>query len=164
MIVIGFGANEDSRFGQPAATFERAYDALSEQNIQILQKSSLWATSPVGDNSGDRLFINAIISVTTNLQPQELMSTLLNIEQEFGRKRSYQNAPRGIDLDLIVYNGQVIQADDLTLPHPRMDSRGFVLWPLQEIAPDFIHPVSQKPISALISELADDQKGEIYEG
>jgi 2-amino-4-hydroxy-6-hydroxymethyldihydropteridine diphosphokinase len=103
-------------------------------DIELIKTSSLYQTTPVGyDNQPD--FINAVAEVSTKLTPLALMRTLLKIEASQGRERPFPNAPRVIDLDLLIYDDVVMDTDVLTLPHPRMSERGFVMLPLAEIAP-----------------------------
>jgi 2-amino-4-hydroxy-6-hydroxymethyldihydropteridine diphosphokinase len=103
-------------------------------DIEIIKASSLYQTTPVGyDNQPD--FINAVAEISTKLAPLALMRTLLKIEASQGRERPFPNAPRVIDLDLLLYDDVVMETEELTLPHPRMSGRGFVMLPLAEIAP-----------------------------
>ena len=103
-------------------------------DIEIIKASSLYQTTPVGyDNQPD--FINAVAEISTKLSPLALMRTLLKIEASQGRERPFPNAPRVIDLDLLLYDDVVMETEELTLPHPRMSGRGFVMLPLAEIAP-----------------------------
>ena len=103
----------------------------------LLQQSSLYKTAPVGyDNQPD--FINAVAKISTNLSAQELLEAILAIEQTFGRERPFPNAPRVLDLDLLLYDDATIHTKTLTVPHPRMHERAFVMLPLAEIAPDIV--------------------------
>lgn len=112
-----------------------ALDKLPETSV--IKQSSLYRTAPVGyDNQPD--FINAVAEVCTQLAPESLLEALLSIEQDFGRERPFANAPRILDLDLLCYEDVVLTTDFLTLPHPRMHLRGFVLLPLAEIAPNLV--------------------------
>jgi 2-amino-4-hydroxy-6-hydroxymethyldihydropteridine diphosphokinase len=102
--------------------------------IKLIKASSLYKTAPVGyDNQPD--FINAVAEIETDLSPIELLHTLLEIETAHGRERPFPNAPRVLDLDVLLYENTVINTPELTLPHPRMHLRGFVMLPLAEIAP-----------------------------
>ncbi len=129
-----------SNLQNPAAQVERAFVELTTlPEVRIVRHSSLYRTAPVGyDNQPD--FINAAAEITTTLQPLELLRALLALEAGFGRERPFPNAPRVLDLDLLLYDDQVMQTPELTLPHPRMHERGFVLFPLAEIAPDVVIP------------------------
>lgn len=102
---------------------------------RVIQRSSLYRTAPVGyDNQPD--FINAVAEVSTDLEPLELLRALLNAETQQGRERPFPNAPRVLDLDLLLFDDVSMNSAELTLPHPRMHERGFVLHPLAEIAPE----------------------------
>jgi len=129
---IAFGSN----LNEPANQIRRAFQAIEKlPETQIVKQSSLYKTAPVGyDNQPD--FINAVAEVATELSPENLMEALLKIEQDFGRERPFPNAPRVLDLDLLLYDDLILHTEILTLPHPRMHLRGFVLLPLAEIAPD----------------------------
>ncbi|HFC8546690.1 TPA: 2-amino-4-hydroxy-6-hydroxymethyldihydropteridine diphosphokinase [Neisseria lactamica] len=132
--VIALGSNLDN----PAQQIRGALDALSSHpDIRLHQTSSLYATAPVGyDDQPD--FVNAVCTVSTDMDGFSLLSVLNRIEADFGRERSFRNAPRTLDLDIIDFDG--LSSDDpcLTLPHPRAHERGFVIRPLAEILPDFV--------------------------
>lgn len=117
--------------------------ALEEINLisktRLLKRSSLYQTAPVGllDQPD---FINAVTQIETSLTPYQLFDALMLIEQKHNRKRDFLNAPRTLDLDLLLYDNRVLQEEMLTIPHPRMFQRAFVLIPLLEIAPDYFIP------------------------
>lgn len=132
--VIALGSN----LAEPARQVRAALSALeAHPQIQIEKTSSLYLTAPVGyDNQPD--FVNAVCSVRTSLDGVSLLAVLNRIEADFGRERTFRNAPRTLDLDIIDFDG--ISSDDphLTLPHPRAHERSFVMKPLAEILPDFV--------------------------
>lgn len=131
---IALGSNLQDPVKQVTKAFE-AIAALAD--TQLLAYSSLYKTAPVGyDHQPD--FINAVAKVETQLPPLELLRQLLAVEASFGRERPFPNAPRILDLDLLLYGDVCMQTQELTLPHPRMHERGFVLLPLAEIAPDLV--------------------------
>lgn len=127
-----------SNLSNPDLQVENAFIALGKlPNTTVVSQSSLYRTAPVGyDNQPD--FINAAAEVCTSLSPEALLEALLSIEQDFGRERPFANAPRILDLDLLCYEEVVLETDFLTLPHPRIHLRGFVLLPLAEIAPNLV--------------------------
>ncbi len=127
-----------SNLNDPESQVQRAFLALKKiKDTSVIRTSSLYRTAPVGyDNQPD--FINATAEVSTTLAPEELLQALFDIEQAFGRERPFANAPRILDLDLLWYENQTRTTDFLTLPHPRMHLRGFVLLPLAEIAPNLV--------------------------
>ncbi|MEW5893295.1 MAG: 2-amino-4-hydroxy-6-hydroxymethyldihydropteridine diphosphokinase [Pseudomonadota bacterium] len=129
---IALGANLEN----PASQIERAFAELGQlPETRLLARSSLYLTKPVGYTDQPD-FINAVAELETALTPRALLEALLAIEQRHGRRREFRNAPRTLDLDLLLYNGLIMHEPGLTLPHPRMHERGFVLLPLLEIAPD----------------------------
>jgi len=133
---IGLGANLDD----PAAQVEYALAELNRlPGIRLLARSNLYASAPVGYVDQPD-FINAVARVETTLAPRALLAVLLDIEHRHGRERSFRNAPRTLDLDLLLYGNAHFHEDGLTLPHPRMTARAFVLLPLLEIAPDAVIP------------------------
>jgi 2-amino-4-hydroxy-6-hydroxymethyldihydropteridine diphosphokinase len=134
LALIALGSN----LQQPEQQVSKAIQVLAATpGLNLLQASSLYATAPVGyDNQPD--FINAVIQVATEIPAPALMQLLLAIEQTFGRERPFPNAPRILDLDLLDYAGVQMATELLTLPHPRMHERAFVILPLAEIVPDFI--------------------------
>ena len=130
-VFIGIGANLDD----PEAGVRRAICALGQiPCTRLIASSSLYRTAPVG-NLDQPEFVNAVAEIETVLPPPELLKQLLSIEQTFGRTRSTRNAPRTLDLDLLIYGAREIRTETLTVPHPRMAERAFVLVPLAEIAP-----------------------------
>jgi 2-amino-4-hydroxy-6-hydroxymethyldihydropteridine diphosphokinase len=131
---VALGANLDD----PAAQVHAAALALAKlPHSQLLRCSARYRTAPVGIADGDRQpeFINAVAALETTLTPQQLLAELQKLEQAFGRRRDFYQAPRTLDLDLLLFDEQSIASEQLCLPHPRMHLRAFVLAPLVEIAP-----------------------------
>ncbi len=127
---IGLGAN----LGEPQTAVVQAMDALARlDGATLVARSSLYGSSPVDAGGGD--YINAVAAVHTSLSAQELLAQLHGIERGAGRERPFRNAPRTLDLDLLLYGDQTIHTEHLTVPHPRMWARAFVLHPLAELAP-----------------------------
>lgn len=132
---IGLGAN----LGKPAQAVRDAIAQLAKlPQTTLVAQSSLYASEPV-DAGGDD-FVNAVAEIDTTLSPQALLQSLQHIELAFGRERPFRNAPRTLDLDLLLYGDQTIDAPGLHVPHPRMCTRAFVLLPLLELAPDIQIP------------------------
>lgn len=124
-----------SNLTQPEAQVNQAFDALARlPDSRLLVRSSLYRSAPVG-YADQPDFINAVAQIETRLAPHDLLQSLLGIEQEFGRVREFRNAPRTLDLDLLLYDDIRFHEPGLTLPHPRMHERAFVLLPLLEIDP-----------------------------
>lgn len=132
--VIAFGSN----LQQPAEQVRRAAAAVAAlDGVRLLRLSSLYRTAPVGYTDQPD-FINATALVESDWDAETLLRALQNIEQAFGRERSFRNAPRTLDLDIIDFNGESLHSSSLTLPHPRAVERAFVMYPLAEIAPDYV--------------------------
>lgn len=129
-----------SNLGTPAEQVQGALREIDElPDTTLIRASSLYHTTPVGyDDQPD--FINAVAEVSTTQAPLQLLQTLLALEARHGRNRPFPNAPRVLDLDLLIYDDLIMQTPDLILPHPRMHERGFVLLPLAEIAPELVIP------------------------
>jgi len=132
---IGIGAN----LGDARANVLDAFERLGKlPGAKLEAVSSLYRTAPI-DSSGDD-YINAVARLSTTIPAQQLLEALFDIEQAHGRERPYFNAPRTLDLDLLLYGDEQIATATLTVPHPRMHQRAFVLMPLLEIAPDVVLP------------------------
>lgn len=128
---VALGANLDD----PVATIRAAFGALANlPESKITACSSLYRTAPIGC-APQPDYINAVVALKTGLAPEALLTALLDLETRFGRIRTERNGPRTLDLDLLTYADQVINLPQLTLPHPRLHLRAFVLYPLTEIAP-----------------------------
>lgn len=133
---IALGSNLEN----PSRQIETAFEELNHiPETRLVKRSSLYQTAPVGllDQPD---FINAVAQIETTLTPYELFDALMSIEQRHDRKRAFLNAPRTLDLDLLLYDDWILQDKKLTVPHPRMFQRTFVLIPLLEIAPDYSIP------------------------
>lgn len=132
--IIALGSN----LQQPAAQICRALAEISAHpQIELERVSSLYLTAPVGyDDQPD--FVNAVCSVRTSLDGVSLLAVLNGIEADFGRERTFRNAPRTLDLDIVDFNHEASDDPHLTLPHPRAHERGFVMLPLAEILPEFV--------------------------
>ncbi len=137
---VALGSNLAGDLESPADQIKQAFTALAAlPNTTLVAQSSLYQSAPVGyDNQPD--FINAVALLNTFEMPKSLLKALLKIEQQFGRERPFANAPRVLDLDLLLYDDVVLSTKNLTLPHPRMWDRTFVVLPLAEIAADLTAP------------------------
>jgi 2-amino-4-hydroxy-6-hydroxymethyldihydropteridine diphosphokinase len=147
------GANLPSNAGSPDATLAAAAARLEELG-QVIARSSLYSTAPVGYSDQPRFF-NAVAALETELTPFELLGALLLIEKDFGRNRvlNLQNGPRTLDLDILLFGDFVIGGATLEIPHPRLAERAFVLVPLNEIAPDAKDPSLRRTVSQLMESL-----------
>jgi 2-amino-4-hydroxy-6-hydroxymethyldihydropteridine diphosphokinase len=135
-VFVGLGAN----LGDAVTTVRAAFDALDQlPGTRCVARSSLYRSAPVDGDGPD--YINAVAELRTQQPPAALLESLQAIEQRFGRERPYRNAPRTLDLDLLLYGQRRIDTPTLVVPHPRLAERAFVLLPLAEIAPDLALPV-----------------------
>ena len=149
MIALG------SNLSQPQQQVRAALDELAAlPGCRLLQASSLYLSAPVGYTDQPD-FVNAVCLLETGLEPQALLSALHGIEAKFGRERTFRNAPRTLDLDIIDFNGITLHSERLTLPHPRAHERSFVMLPLAEIAPDYRLP-GQPTAAELAATLGSD--------
>lgn len=155
MILVGIGANlPDSSGGTPRETCAAALDALEGDDIRVAARARWYESAPV-PASDQPWYVNGAARLETALGPEDLLARLHAVEAGFGRARAEANAARTLDLDLLDHNGAVRPEGGPApvLPHPRLAGRAFVLLPLQEVAPDWTHPVSGKSVADLIAEL-----------
>ena len=156
MILIALGSNLPSRFGGPEKTLIAAKEKLTQIGVRVMNFSRIWRSAPV-PLSDQPWFCNAVCSVSTDLRPEALMVLLQAVEADFGRIRSpHKNEARILDLDLIAYD-DIIQVGDIVLPHPRLHERGFVLFPLRDIAPHWRHPSLGVSVQWMIDALPSEQ-------
>ena len=144
-----------SNIGERQENLDKAVDFLS-QKLQVVKVSSIYDTAPVGDIEQPR-FLNLVCQAYTRLAPKELLAVAKGIESKLGRKPGKPDAPRPMDIDILFYGDKVIKTSELVIPHPRLVERAFVLIPLNEIAPDLVHPVSGKTIKELLKGISGKQ-------
>ncbi len=138
--------------GDKLKNIKGAILALKERGVEVLRCSPLYCTSPVGPIDQD-WFINGVLLVKTQSSPKELLSTLLKIEEDMGRKRWQKWGPRVIDLDILIYGDLIVDEEGLVIPHPHMAKREFVMRPMVDIAPALIHPVLKSTMEDLLASL-----------
>ena len=149
---LGIGSNEGERLAN-ISTALRALNAVS--GVRVTQMATIIETEPIG-GPPQGPYLNTVAELETILSPSELLAALQEIERRLGRRPSSQRwAPRPLDLDVLLYDDRVSADPELTLPHPRMHERLFVLEPLAQLAPDVIHPVLQRSIADLLARLAE---------
>lgn len=149
---IGLGSN----LGDRAENLRRGIRGLQEAGFEVTRLSQIYETEPV-ETFAQPKFLNMVVelSVSSLPDPEAVLARLLQIELSLGRTRDTLKGPRTIDLDLLLYGDQSIQTESLTLPHPRLHLRRFVLTPLGELAPTLVHPTLSNPIAELLEGLAD---------
>ncbi len=163
MILIALGANLPSRFGNPENTLAAAKAELAKAGVAVLKSSRVYTTEPVPASDQPR-YKNAVIEISTDLGPLALFGLLKSIEGDFGRVAAERNEARVLDLDILAYNAEILDRQELTIPHPRMHLRGFVLEPLREIAPDWMHPVLRRSAEELFHSLPEKVSRETLAG
>lgn len=148
---LGLGSN----IGDRISFIEKAYREINNiQDTKIINKSSLYETEPWGEIKQDD-FLNSVTEIDTNLDSASLLKELKNIEKKIGRNKTNKWAEREIDIDLLFYGNEIIENEFMNVPHLQIENRKFVLLPMSEIAPDFIHPVLKKSIAVLLNETPD---------
>lgn len=155
---IALGSNMGDRFGyltEAIILLER------HEKIAVVNTSSVYETDPVGYTDQDQ-FLNMAIKVETNLSPVELLDTCLDIELELGRKREIKWGPRTLDLDILLYNHENVEIEKLTIPHPRMSERAFVILPLLEMDPNLTLPTMKEPLKNCLLSIPDREGVRIW--
>jgi 2-amino-4-hydroxy-6-hydroxymethyldihydropteridine diphosphokinase len=150
IVYLALGTN----LGDRLANLKQAIASLTPQ-MEVKAKSQVYETPPWGFKDQPK-FLNQVIKVNTYLDPEPLLKHLKRLEVALGRKESFPNGPRLIDIDILFYDDLVVNKPSLVIPHPRLHERGFVLLPLLEIAPNLVHPVTQKNVR----EMADQSNTE----
>jgi 2-amino-4-hydroxy-6-hydroxymethyldihydropteridine diphosphokinase len=153
-VFLSLGSNLGDRLGNLQAAFR----LISEQVGEIVAASSVYETEPWGHDSGLN-FYNQVISLATSCNPLTLLRQLKDIEKQCGRNHNLQRyAPRELDLDILFYNREIVDAPKLKIPHPALKLRNFVLVPLAEIAPGFIHPETGESVMQMLATCRDDKR------
>jgi 2-amino-4-hydroxy-6-hydroxymethyldihydropteridine diphosphokinase len=150
-VYLLLGSNEGDRMGN----LNQATREISAKAGFVLYRSPVYETQSWGDIQMDS-FYNCAVEMVCNRDENELLSILHEIENSFGRSQKERNGPRKLDIDILFYSDKIVDTENLILPHPRMHLRKFALAPLVDIAPGFMHPVFEKPVSALLDECKDD--------
>lgn len=146
-VFIELGTN----LGDRLANLQVAKESVAPK-VEIVRESSIYETPPWGYKD-QQDFLNQVIEVRTELEPLALLRFLKHIEGSMGRVRTFRNGPRVIDLDILLYGDRVLDRAELQIPHPQIQNRAFVLAPLNELAPNLVHPVMGKTIQSLLDEV-----------
>ena len=152
-IYIAIGSNLPEPYGSPLQNCQKSIDLLNQYQIDVIQKSP-WYTTIAEPDPSFPAYINGVVKVKTNFQPQQLLNQLLKIEKLFGRIRKKRNEPRSLDLDLLAYDQVVIKETHLELSHLRIPFRNFVLKFWNDIDPLWKHPLLDKTIQQMLNELS----------
>ena len=150
---IGLGSN----LGDPVAELRGAVSELESRGVEVKTRSSLYRTEPV-DAPNQAWYINAVAAIGFGGEPNELLEICLSVEAARGRERTARNEPRILDLDILLLEDVVLASEGLTIPHPRLHQRRFVLEPMVEIAPDTVHPGLRKTMAELLNECSDKSR------
>jgi len=150
-VFIALGTN----LGDCLANLRDAINALAP-DVRILRESMIYETPPWG-YTDQPSFLNMVVEAETSLNPRALLSYLKKREDELGRVKNFRYGPRHIDLDILFYDELVLDGESLQIPHPRLHERAFVLVPLAELVPDFVHPILGKDVKSLLSMLDSDE-------
>lgn len=141
--------------GDRLQNLNQAITGLSATCGPVIQQSAVYETAAWG-NTDQAAFLNQALVLSTSLTAQELIGTILSIEEKMGRRRMEKFGPRVIDIDILFFNDEIMDEPNLTIPHPQLQNRRFVLVPLHEIAPALVHPVLHKTIEQLLAECPDE--------
>ena len=152
MVYLSLGSN----IGDRERNLRDAVGLLAEPQLRAVRVSSFYETEPL-DVHDQPWFLNAVAEAETDLFPKQLLARVQRIEQVLGRRRLKPKGPRTIDIDILLYGGAVIDADELQVPHPRLAERRFVLEPLAELAPNLRHPVTGRSVAEMLVGVAKQQ-------
>ena len=160
MILLNIGSNLDSKKGNRLFNLKKTLKLISLENIKIISKSSIYET-PSYPNKNNPKFLNIGIKVECDDSPECLIKKFNKIEKTMQRTRGVKNKPRTCDIDIIDYDGKVLNSKIIKIPHPKAHLRNFVLFPIREIFPNWIHPILNKEIDFLIKKLGFISRNEI---
>ncbi len=160
MIFLNIGSNLSSKFGNRFDNIKKALYFLEIEKIKVLEVSDFYETPSYPNNKNPK-FVNIAVKINCKITPLELLKKIKFIEKKMERVTTLKNEPRTCDIDIIDFNGLIINKNEIILPHPRAHNRNFVLYPLFEICPKWTHPESNKKIDYLIKKLSIKTRNEI---
>ena len=164
MLLLGIGSNLSSSFGDRFKNIDLAISYLESYKIKLIKKSSFYESWSYPNRENPK-FINIVVQASTYLEPADIASVLIFIEEKLERKRKHKNDPRTCDIDIIDFNSQILDFKyknlDFTVPHKKLSYRNFVLIPLKEILPNWIHPKTKDSIDKLLDKLPIEDKNSI---
>ncbi len=158
MILLGLGTNK----GNKLANLQEVLSQLNSRGVEVLRQAPIFETEPWGKKNQDS-FLNTVIEVKYEGTPQELLQTILQIEQLMGRVREYKWGPRIIDIDILEFNRETIESPGLTIPHPHYPERVFVLAPMAELEPDWVPTNGTMTVTELLATLDSTQASKLVE-
>lgn len=147
---LGLGSN----LGDRRRNLEDAIERLESPDLRVLRASSIYETAP-RDVADQPWFLNQVVEAETSLFPRQLHARAKKIERELGRKPSFPNGPRLIDIDILLLGGAIVSTPELEIPHPRMAERRFVLEPLAELIPEMKHPLTRRSVREMLAQVRD---------
>ncbi len=156
-VFVALGANQGDR----EQNLIQSLRLLEENQIEVIRTSAIYETEPVGYFDQD-WFLNAVVQLRTDLSPDEFLHLIRKVETKLGRERKIVNGPRTIDLDILIWGREIIESEDLIIPHPRLHQRLFVLRPLMDIGADLIHPGFGIPIRELFLQLKNTEQIRLF--
>lgn len=158
-VYLGLGSN----LGDRRVNLRQAVESLQTSGVNITRRSSVYETAPQ-DLVEQPWFMNMVVEAETAMFPRQLLACVHRIEADLGRRRLIAKGPRIIDIDILLYGSAVVEAPDLTIPHPRMQDRRFVLEPLEEIRPGLVHPLTHRTIRSMIAQVSNQEVFKLEEG
>jgi len=156
VVYLGLGSNIGDKQGNIASALCRISEIC-----EVKKKSRMYLTEPVGNTEQD-WFLNCVVEIQTEIEPKQLLSSFKSIERKLGRAKNVKNGPRIIDIDILFYGNNIVTTKNLVIPHPLLHERLFVLQPMIDLNPDFIHPVLKKSIQELYKNHLGKEKVLLY--
>ena len=154
---LGLGRNR----GERRENLFQCHAALNRVGARVIKYSSVYETQPVGDMD-QPWYLNQVVEIDSELEPDKLLNTIKQIEREMGRNPLQSGKPRPMDIDILLAEDRIVHSSELQIPHPRLHERNFVLIPLKEIAPDIMHPILKLEIKAILANSQNRSQVKLY--